>query len=272
MDQWMMRTSAATSSPARCAPRQPRSHIEGGTDCRCGVVKKHLPLWLASFNLQVFAREPRELPLCLWLLLPWGFWRLTWSATRRSTSDGLWVSDTVIDNHSWPAAGGGGILLTGAVDVLVMQMYGFFFSHSDGKCFWLNQNHRNMARETHLSSPPASQCFSLGPHPIPTDHCFPCFSCLWGAGSTEVGGILSTSGEPLTCQASLSIVPGYAGLRWMSIFGSELNNLSWYKLGPGRSSGLSTQVAPWAEARLEIGLELQELVWGEWDSSKERSL
>lgn len=46
-----------------------------------------------------------------------------------------------------------------------------------------------------------------------------------------MGGILSTFGEPtsdgyLKCQAGLSIIPGYAGLRWMSIFASELNSLS----------------------------------------------
>ena len=59
------------------------------------------------------------------------------------------------DNHSWPTARGGGILLTRAVDALVMQMYVFFFfSHFDGKCFWLNKNQRNKVRETHPSRPP----------------------------------------------------------------------------------------------------------------------
>ena len=41
---------------------------------------------------------------------------LRWSATFRHS-----------DNHSWPTARGGGILLTRAVDALVMQMHGFFF-------------------------------------------------------------------------------------------------------------------------------------------------
>lgn len=42
--------------------------------------------------------------------------RLRWSVSFRPS-----------DNHSWPAARGGGIPLTGAVDAMVMQMYGFFF-------------------------------------------------------------------------------------------------------------------------------------------------
>lgn len=185
---------------------------------------------------------------------------MTWSATlKKSASDGLGVSDpAIIKARPQPEERHPTNRSSGCYGYANVCFYLFcLFPHLDGKDFWLNQNpKKHKGRLICLGLPTSSASTKALIRHLQT----PLFSRLWGAGSMSRGGDSLPFGEPtsdgyLKCQASLSIVPGYAVLRWMSVFGSDLNSLTG-KPGPGKLRPFYPG-SSWAQARLETGLELQ---------------